>query len=136
MIDLNKLTNELKRDEGLRLKPYYDTMGVLTIGYGRSLEKGITEAEATYLLSNDIQSAIEDAGKFEWFEGLSPVRKHVILNMLFNLGLGRFKTFKKMIRAIEISYFKRAALELLDSRYANQVGNRVLRLSKMLENGD
>ena len=136
MIDLNKLTNELKRDEGLRLKPYYDTMGVLTIGYGRSLEKGITEAEATYLLSNDIQSAIEDASKFEWFEGLSPVRKHVILNMIFNLGLGRFKTFKKMIRAIEISYFKRAALELLDSRYANQVGNRALRLSKMLENGD
>ena len=136
MIDLNKLTNELKRDEGLRLKPYYDTMGVLTIGYGRSLEKGITEAEATYLLSNDIQSAIEDAGKFEWFEGLSPVRKHVILNMIFNLGLGRFKTFKKMIRAIEISYFKRAALELLDSRYANQVGNRAIRLSKMLENGD
>lgn len=125
MIDLIKLRNELKRDEGLRLFPYYDTKGVLTIGVGRNLNEGISETEADYMLDNDIQDTIEDAHKFKWFEEISPARKHVILNMLFNLGLSRFKTFKKMIRAIELDQWALASVEALESKWAKQdVGSK------------
>jgi lysozyme len=47
----------LKRDEGLRLKPYQDTVGKWTIGYGRNLDdRGISKYEAEAMLRNDVAS--------------------------------------------------------------------------------
>lgn len=58
-MDLRKLINDLIRDEGLKLKPYRCTSNKLTIGIGRNLDdNGITEAEARYLLHNDLGRAV------------------------------------------------------------------------------
>ena len=52
---MESMIGMLKRHEGLRLKPYQDTIGKLTIGYGRNLDdRGISKEEAEYLLRNDI----------------------------------------------------------------------------------
>jgi hypothetical protein len=54
------LAELLSRFEGLRLKPYRDTVGKLTIGFGRNLEeKGISQLEAEFLLYQDIEQSIE-----------------------------------------------------------------------------
>ncbi|MGB0809972.1 MAG: glycoside hydrolase family protein, partial [Candidatus Puniceispirillaceae bacterium] len=53
----DKLIKQLKRHEGLVTHCYQDHLGYNTIGYGRLIEKGmggITEAEADYLLMNDL----------------------------------------------------------------------------------
>ena len=74
---------DLKLDEGLRLKPYRDTVGKLTIGIGRNLDDvGISEAEAEYLLSNDLDRTISDLDKYMlWWQTLDTPRRRVILNM-------------------------------------------------------
>ena len=125
-------------DERLRLKPYKDTVGKLTIGVGRNLDDvGISKDEALYLLNNDIKRAEEDVKKVfgELFDELDSVRQAVLINMMFNLGLPRFLTFKKFIQAVKEKDFIKASQEMLDSKWANQVKDRAERLSYMMKTG-
>ena len=135
---MGKLTEDLIRHEGLRLKPYRDTVGKLTIGIGRNLDDmGITTEEALFLLNNDITRVrTELVLAFRWFPQLSPVRRDVITNMAFNLGVPRLKRFKNMIRHIENASWTSAAKEMLDSKWAKQVGQRAVELAKMMKDGD
>ena len=137
MINMERLTNQLIIDEGLKLKPYHCTSNKLTIGVGRNLDDvGITEGEAKFLLKNDISRvAGECMYEFDWFSGLSERRKEAIINLVFNMGLSKFKQFKKTISYIEQGLFELAGTELLDSNYAKQVGNRSIRVANMLADG-
>lgn len=129
-----KFVKLLLRHEGLRLKPYKDSVGKLSIGIGRCIEDvGISEAEAYVLLNNDVARITQDAyNEFTWFTSLSVTRQDVVLSMIFNLGLEGFKKFKKMIEAIIAGNFERAADEMLNSTWAKQVGKRAEDLSAMM----
>ena len=127
----------LRRDEGLRLKPYQCTAGKLTIGYGRNLEdRGITREEAEYLLRNDIAEVERDAHKFPWYAGLDEARKAVVLSMLFNLGPSRFRGFANTIKDIAAGDYVSASRRLLQSLWARQVGARAVRLAQMMRTGE
>ncbi len=127
----------LIRHEGLRLKPYKDSVGKLTIGVGRNLDdKGITKEEAMHLLLNDIYDTMSDLDRtLPWWRGLDEVRKAILINMCFNLGLPRLMTFRKMLKALEDRNYELAAKEMLDSKWAKQVGNRAIELSEMMRTG-
>lgn len=130
---LSSLEKALVRDEGLELKPYTDTVGKLTIGVGRNLDdNGITEDEAIYMLRGDIQRSRQELSKFHWWRNLDTERRDVLVNMHFNLGLPRLLTFKNMIAALEFGDYKTAADEMLDSKWADQVGERAVRLAKIM----
>jgi len=130
------ITEQLILHEGLRLKPYRDTVGKLTIGVGRNLDDvGISRDEAEYLLRNDIAKVMASLSKFDWFNSLDFVRRKVIIDMAFNLGLGGLLLFKNMISAIKEQDYKRAAAEMLDSKWAQQVKTRADRLALMMETG-
>lgn len=132
-----RLLDTIMRHEGLRLYPYKDTVGKLTIGVGRNLDdNGISETEALYMLNNDIDDVVEEAKSFWWWEELDDVRQEVVLNMLFNLGLPTFKQFINTIKAIEEQNWNRAAKEMLDSRWAKQVGVRAIELSDAMRKGE
>lgn len=131
-----RLVEQLIEHEGLRLKPYKDTEGKLTIGIGRNLDDvGISEGEARFMLGNDIARAFGAAGKYRWFSRLSDNRQRVILDMLFNLGATRFATFKRMIAALERGNFEDAAAEMIDSKWAHQVKSRAWKLVDMMRSG-
>ncbi len=134
---MTRLQEMLIRHEGLRLKPYRDTVGKLTIGVGRNLDDmGITREEALMLLDHDIVWVRREVARaFPWFADLNPVRKNVVLNMVFNIGLPRFRQFKKTIAAIRAKNWERAAREMLDSRWARQVGRRARELAAMMKSG-
>ncbi|MGH8660625.1 MAG: glycoside hydrolase family protein [Burkholderiales bacterium] len=127
----------LIRHEGLRLKPYRDTRDKLTIGVGRNLDDvGITRAEALMLLNNDIATVRNEVERaFQWFSSLNAVRKAVVLDMVFNLGLPKFRQFEKTIAAIKAKNWEKAAREMLDSRWARQVGVRAKELAAMMKRG-
>lgn len=149
----SRLLDQLVYDEGEKLSVYQDSEGFWTIGVGRLVDGrrggGISEAESRHLLNNDVDKVLEQAKSFWWFEQLNDVRQEVILNMIFNLGLGArvggtdahpvysgFKGFGQMIRALEQSDYEWAAQESLDSKWATQVGNRALRLAEALRRGE
>lgn len=134
---MKKLIAQIKRHEGLRLKPYKCPADKLTIGYGRNIEdNGISEFEAEYLLNNDIRQTLEQIkAEFEFFDSLNEARQAVIVNMVFNLGLPRFKKFKKAIAAIEQQNFLAASKEMLDSRWARQVSKRADELAEQMKQG-
>jgi lysozyme len=126
----------LKRDEGVRLFPYLDTVGKWTIGCGRNLsDNGISPGEVDYLLGNDIFRTEMEAKAFHWYGALDDVRQAVVLSMIFNLGLTGFRGFHNTIRAIERGDYATAAANMLVSKWARQVGQRANRLAKMMETG-
>lgn len=122
--------------EGLRLKPYQCPAGKTTLGIGRNIEdNGISEEEALLLLENDIERCRNELSQFHFYGRIGEVREAVVLDMLFNLGLTRFRTFKKMIHALERYKFDEAANEMESSRWYTQVGVRSRRLVEMMRTG-
>lgn len=133
MLKLPVLIADLKLDEGLRLKPYHDSEGVLTIGYGRNLDDvGISQDEAESMLAADAAAAEAELDRvLPWWRELPEPAQRGLANMAFNLGLPRLSRFKKMIAALRRRDFNAAADEALDSKWAGQVGDRAVRIADM-----
>ena len=138
VMDTGPIKEQLIRHEGLKLRPYLCTAGKLTIGVGRNLtDTGISLDEAMQLLENDVARVIKELENgFPWFPGLDPVRKEALVDMCFNLGFPRFFKFKMMIDALRQGDFESASREMLESRWALQVGKRADTLSKMIKTGE
>lgn len=135
--DLAILRDQLKRDEGLKLLPYVDSVGRLTIGYGRNLsENGITQDEAGMMLTQDIERHNADLYRaFPIIGTLNVPRQIVLCNMCFNLGIVKLKRFVNMWAAIEDGDYVQAANEMLNSLWAKQTGVRATRLAASMASG-
>jgi len=133
----DRLIRHLVRDEGLRLKPYRDTVGKLTIGVGRNLDDvGISEGEAIAMLENDIDRAEGGLDRnLPWWRGLDAVRQEVLVNMTFNLGINGLLGFKNTLASIKAGLWKNAARGMLASKWCRQVGARAERLARAMEEG-
>lgn len=131
------LIDRIQASEALRLKPYKDSEDIWTIGWGRNLEKGITKDEAWYLFANDLAEAERELNRvLPWAKGkLVEARYEVLLDMCFNLGPSRLAGFAKMISALLEDDFERAAEEMLDSKWARQVGDRAKHLADVMKKG-
>jgi lysozyme len=120
----------------MRLKPYRCTAGKLTIGVGRNLDdKGITQDEALFLLRNDIATVTTQLQKYDWYINVDPIRRKVLIDMAYNLGITGLLQFRRMIAALERGDYEGAADQMLDSRWAEQVGMRATRLAEMMRSG-
>lgn len=129
---------QIKKHEGLRLKPYKCSANKLTIGYGRNLEdRGITKDEAVLLLKNDVEDhnrRLEES--LPWIKDIdNEPRKWVLYNMAFNLGVKGLLGFKNTLRMVKEGNYKGASENMLLSKWANQVGRRATQLSKQMRTG-
>ena len=134
---MDEIRGQLIRHEGLRLKPYRDSVGKLTIGVGRNLDDiGITHKEALYLLENDIKRVESDLNRaIPYWRNHGDVRAAVLVNMCFNLGITRLLGFRKFLAAFDRGDFQTAADEMLDSKWAKQVGHRAVELANQMRTG-
>lgn len=129
------LISQIKNHEGLRLKPYRDTRGFLTIGYGRCIDKrGITLEEANFLLQNDIDECKSNLEHFQWYKIQPPEVKDALVNMCFNLGLRGLLGFKNMIAALGRGDYAEAAKHALDSSWSVQVKGRANEIAQVFIN--
>lgn len=133
----------IKKHEGLRFAPYKCGGGYWTIGFGHNLEArnepipdSITLQEAEIWLDRDLADATSACERViaSW-SILGEVRQAVLVDMCFNLGEEGLLKFKRMLRAIDSGYYAHAAAEMLDSRYATQVGQRAKDNALMLSTG-
>ena len=132
---LERIKEQLVRHEGLRLKPYRCTAGKLTFGIGRNLDDcGISQTEAYVLLENDIQNCemqlLDEIP--EIYNPLDEVRKSVLLNMCFNLGIKGLLGFNNTLEFIKAGDWERAANGMLASKWAKKVGRRAIELSELI----
>lgn len=133
MTELRRLSQSLEQHEAKRAFVYDDATGkpigpgtvvkgYPTVGIGRNLlSRGLSDDEIRYLLRNDIASALKEAETFPWFLGLDSIRQNVIVELIFNLGLVRFRGFKDFIAAMSQHNWHVAAAELADSKWQKQV---------------
>jgi lysozyme len=142
MVDLIEvkriLRPRLELHEGVRLKPYRDSRGFLTIGIGRNLDiKGISREEADILLGNDIVESIDLVRhNIPWSVNLDPQRFSVLVEMAFQMGVGGLLLFRKFLKALEEGDYERAAQEMLDSKWAREDSpKRALKLFDIIRSG-
>jgi len=134
-VNIDELKQQLIRDEGLRFKPYKDTVGKLTIGVGRNLDDvGISQAEAEFLLEADIKRAVADLDRMlPWWKTLSEERQNALANMTFNMGIATILTFTTTLGLLQRGEYEKAAANLAMSKWARQVGPRATRIIAVIK---
>lgn len=128
----------IKADEGFRARPYKCTAGKITIGFGHNLEDNpITIEQGEALLTHDLVKISKEACKLPYYKDLTPPRRAVIINMIYNLGLTGFKKFKRMNSALLEKNYDLAAAEMLDSKwhYSKATAKRSARLAEEMRAG-
>lgn len=140
-MDMSALKAEIERDEGFVSEAYTDSLGYLTIGIGRLVDKrrggGISKDEAYILLENDIKRIVIAFDiHFPWWVNLSDARQRALINMAFQLGVSGLQKFKKMLAALEEGKYQEACREGLDSKWAKSDSpERANRITKMILDG-
>jgi lysozyme len=132
------LVERLKTEEGLRPYPYLDSLGILTIGYGRNLvSNGISVDEAKMMLLSDVLRASRQVdASLPWSKDLDEVRYAILVDMAFNMGIKSLLKFKKTLKSVQEKRFQEAAIEMLQSTWAKQVGKRADKLAKAMDDGE
>ena len=157
--------DQLKIDEGYRKSVYLDTVGKKTIGYGFNLERGgaqaaleeaginksledlksgkstLSKAEASKLMQAEygkFQAAAQrfaDKGAEGTWKSLTKDRQRVLTNMAYNMGEGGLNKFKKLRGAVQSGDWQGAGVQMAQSKWAGQVGNRATRLIARMKHG-
>ena len=147
-MNISALMNELMLDEGYKYEIYLDHLGYPTFGgghlitekdeeHGKEVGTPISKERIEKCLQQDIKIVCEELDMNEpWWRNLDNNRQRVVANMCFNLGYPRFSKFKKFIAAMQVSQWEKAAEEMMDSKWATQVGERAIRLRDRVLNAD
>tara|TARA_Y100000034_G_scaffold117_1_gene216 strand:- start:439 stop:882 length:444 start_codon:yes stop_codon:yes gene_type:complete len=143
---ISNLREQLKIDEGVKYEVYDDHLGYKTFGighlvvagdqeYGASVGTPVSEERVNAVFDEDVQKYIDESKKvFPNLDDLPEEAQQVIVNMCFNMGAPRLSKFKRFIAGINASDWSAAAIEMMDSRWANQVGVRAERLRDRIKN--
>lgn len=139
------LVQELRRDEGVRYTPYLDTKGNPTVGAGHNLNASplpygwgypLNDEQVNELLGKDLLNVYGGLYRdLPWWDQLCDVRQRVMCNMAFNLGINGLMTFRNTLIAIRQGRYADAAAGMLNSLWANEVGDRAKRLAQMMIDG-
>lgn len=128
--------DQLRRDEGVRSTLYRDELGFATVGVGHNLSTPLSDHSIQTILEDDVAAVKTELDtSLPWAASLDDARYGALLNLSFNMGVVGLFGFSRMLRAIQAQDWDVAARELLDSRYARQVGDRATRLAAQLQTG-
>ena len=139
-MNINQLREELERDEGVKYEIYNDHLGYATFGvghlviesdpeYGMDIGTPISESRVIEAFEQDVQIVLGDCEKlYNDFDQLPEEAQLIIANMMFNMGLTRLSKFRGMKNGVDAKDWQRAADEMVDSRWYNQVTKRADRL--------
>lgn len=139
---IEKLTAQLRRDEGTRATAYPDSMGWLTIGVGRLIDSrktgaGLRPDEIDYLLRNDIADRVQALQKaLPWFAKLDQARQGVLINMAFQMGTEGLLAFRQTLGVVRDGKYSEASEQMMKSKWAEQTPARARRLSEQMKTGE
>ena len=144
-MNINMLREQLKIDEGVKYEVYKDHLGYPTFGighlvvagdeeYGAAVGTPVSEERVNAVFESDVAKFVSESKKvFPNLDELPEEAQQVIVNMCFNMGAPRLSKFKKFIAAVNDGNWSTAAVEMMDSRWATQVGARAERLRDRIQ---
>tara|TARA_A100001391_G_scaffold17856_3_gene9999 strand:+ start:5704 stop:6144 length:441 start_codon:yes stop_codon:yes gene_type:complete len=139
-MDIEQLRLELEDDEGIKYEIYHDHLGYPTFGVGHLVRESdpehgmpvgtpIDEARVAEAFEQDVETVLEDCCRlYSDFDELPEEVQRIVANMMFNLGYPRLSAFRGMKAGVDARDWDKAADEMVDSRWYNQVPNRAERL--------
>ena len=139
-MNIDKLREQLKIDEGCVYEIYNDHLGYPTFGighlvresdpeHGSPLGTAVSEGRVIEAFDADIEIVLSDCNTlYPDFDDLPEEAQQIIANMMFNLGRPRLSKFVGMKRGVDVKDWNSAADEMVDSRWYRQVGARADRL--------
>ena len=145
-LDITRAGELLIKHEGNKKVIYTCPAGYLTFGIGHMIKKGdpeygkkegtkVTEERIKEAFMQDFKTAMADCAKIHKdFDRLPPTVQIILSNMAFNLGINRFRKFKKMHKAVKQRDWKQAAMEMKNSLWYKQTKSRAEELVHMMEN--
>ena len=143
-MNIEALREQLKVDEGVKYEIYKDHLGYPTFGIGHLITENdpehgepdgteISEDRVNEVFESDVSKFVSEAKiLFPDLDDLPEVAQQVIVNMAFNMGRPRLSKFKNFIAGVNDRDWVRAAEEMMDSRWADQVGARAVRLRNLI----
>ena len=136
-MDIQRLRQQLIKHEGIEYKLYTCTSLKTSIGVGRNIQdRGISHETAMQMLDEDIDICINELQQtLSYWNDLPSRVKEGLINLCFNMGISRLMAFKKTFGFLREGMYDKAASELLESRYANQVGQRAIDVANMIRDG-
>ena len=143
------LEDRLRQEEGGDIAvPYRDSLGNWTAGVGHLLspaEVALYAEPAPVEVPADVRAAwfVEDvdrarqgvAERLPWTAGLDPVRRLVLEDLAFQLGVDGLLEFVRTLADVEAGDYPAAADEMLRSRWAEQTPNRAAGLAELMRSG-
>ena len=140
IVNIEALRDQLKIDEGIVYEIYNDHLGYPTFGIGHLItesdpENGepvgtsVSEERCYDAFDKDVEIVLGDCKKlYDDFDDLPEEVQQIVANMMFNMGLTRLSKFRGMKAGVDSQDWGRAADEMVDSRWYNQVTTRAERL--------
>lgn len=146
---MEKIIERIKEYEGFSVEPYLCPAKKWTVGYGYNYEdRGFTTADITEILKNgftgefaekllerDVEKCTKDAELLPFYSSLNDARRAVVIDMIYQLGIGGFKKFKKMQERLSAGDYAGAAKEMVNSKWYTQSGRRSRTNVKQMQEG-
>ena len=135
-----ELKEQIKEHEGFVPRTYKDSLGKKTIGFGHLCvepeqwddDKEYTREELERVFDNDFEEALKNAESLIGERSINFIAKQVIIEMVFQLGIGGVGKFKKMWSALDSEDYGEASFQMMDSLWAKQTPNRAEKLSQKM----
>lgn len=139
------INKQLMREEAYREFIYDDVTGEevkapeghnYTIGIGFNLSAGcpidLAQIIATYFIDRNDRQLSKD---LDFYEALDDVRKCVLLDMSFNMGIHGVEAFKDTINLISQGFYKNAAAQMRKSKWYSRLPHRAEPICQEMETG-
>jgi lysozyme len=143
-MNIDKLREELKEDEGCKYEIYLDHLGLPTHGIGHLITEWdeeyekkvgteVSEERVNECFAKDVETVLEDCKVlYSNFDELPEEVQLILANMMFNMGRTRLSKFKKLKLAVDDEDWMEASIQMEDSKWYKQVPNRAERLCKRM----
>ena len=140
-MNIEKLKDEIQKEEGYRDTIYKDHLGFATIGYGHlvrpsdNFKEGVKYDRKRLLkvFDYDFQISYQDSMDLCKDLDIHDEAKEIIIHMCFQLGKPKTTKFKKMFEALRNKDYIEAGLQMESSLWYKQTPNRVMRLSEKMK---
>ena len=144
-IDMDRLRETLRDNEGIQTKVYEDSLGKKTGGIGHLLEYDARWSLGDEIPANlieewfqaDVAQAIADAKMIfdECWDRMNGKRKEACVDWCFQCGRSGVKGFRKCVAAIKAGNWGIASYEHIDSKGFRQTPRRFKRRAKVFAYG-